>query len=213
MKKIIRLTEADLTRLVRRVIKEQGDPQDKVNSSIQQKSQGKLQNIKDRIMSKFANTPPPSLEDVKVFNQVKKELSSVVKPTVNSEDELSFTAKYPEGNGNKHIPVAPGTDFYFDFRPAGVGRTFSQKPERYKLGNTMANMSAENPEIDKLIRQLPGYRSDGFSEFNINTENMGDLLPKIKNILAKASQVGVQDFSRLYPTKDRSIVPQGRQRR
>ena len=72
MKKIIRLTEADLTRLVRRVIKEQGTPQDKVNASIQQKSQGKLQNIKDRIMSKFANTPPPSLEDVKVFNQIKK---------------------------------------------------------------------------------------------------------------------------------------------
>jgi hypothetical protein len=197
--------------LVRRVIKEQGAPQDKVNSSIQQKSQGKLQNIKDRIMSKFANTPPPSLEDIKVFNQIKKELSSVVKPTVKNEMELSFTAKMPESD-YKHIPVAPGTDFYFDFRPAGLYSTF-QKPEKYKLGNTMADMYAENPEIDKLIRQLPGYRSDGFSEFNINTENMGDLLPKIKNILAKASQVGVQDFSRLYPTKDRSIVPQGRQRR
>jgi len=204
MKKVIRLTESDLVRLVKKVIKEQDAPQDKVNASIQQKSQGKLQNIKDRIMNKFANTPPPSLEDIKVFNQIKKELSSVVKPSVNNEMELSFTAK---------DPVAPGTEFYFDFRPAGVDRTFSQKPERYKLGNTMADMYAENPEIDKLIRQLPGYRSDGFSEFNINTENMGDLLPKIKNILAKASQVGVQDFSRLYPTKDRSIVPQGRQRR
>jgi len=204
MKKVIRLTESDLVRLVKKVIKEQDAPQDKVNASIQQKSQGKLQNIKDRIMNKFANTPPPSLEDIKVFNQIKKELSSVVKPSVNNEMELSFTAK---------DPVAPGTEFYFDFRPAGVDRTFSQKPERYKLGNTMADMYAENPEIDKLIRQLPGYRSDGFSEFNINTENMGDLLPKIKNILAKASQVGVQDFSRLYPTQDRSIVPQGRQRR
>ena len=76
MKKIIRLTEADLTRLVRRVIKEQGTPQDKVNASIQQKSQGKLQNIKDRIMSKFANTPPPSLEDVKV---TLKERMSVIR--------------------------------------------------------------------------------------------------------------------------------------
>lgn len=204
MKKVIRLTESDLVRLVKKVIKEQDAPQDKVNASIQQKSQGKLQNIKDRIMNKFANTPPPSLEDIKVFNQIKKELSSVVKPSVNNEMELSFTAK---------DPVAPGTEFYFDFRPAGLYHTSSQKPERYKLGNTMADMYAENPEIDKLIRQLPGYRSDGFSEFNINTENMGDLLPKIKNILAKASQVGVQDFSRLYPTKDRSIVPQGRQRR
>jgi hypothetical protein len=210
MKKIIRLTEADLTRLVRRVIKEQGAPQDKVNASIQQKSQGKLQNIKDRIMSKFANTPPPSLEDIKVFNQIKKELSSVVKPTVNNEMELSFTAKMPESD-YKHIPVAPGTDFYFDFRPAGEERRPGARGPL--LGNTIAAMWSDNPEIGKLIRQLPGLKSDGWADFNINTENMGDLLPKIKNILAKASQVGVQDFSRLYPTKDRSIVPQGRQRR
>ena len=202
MKKVIRLTEADLTRLVRRVIKEQGTPQDKVNASIQQKSQGKLQNIKDRIMSKFANTPPPSLEDVKVFNQIKKELSSVVKPTVNNEDELSFTAK---------LPVDPGADFYFDFRPAGEERRPGARGPL--LGNTIADMSAENPEIDKLIRQLPGYNSEGYADFNINTENMGDLLPKIKNILQRASVVGLEDFSSLYPTRDRSVVPQGRRGR
>jgi hypothetical protein len=75
------------------------------------------------------------------------------------------------------------------------------------LGNTEAAMSAENPEIDKLIRQLPGYNSEGYADFNINTENMGDLLPKIKNILQRASVVGLEDFSSLYPTRDRSVVP------
>lgn len=214
MKKVIRLTEADLTRLVRRVIKEQGTPQDKFNASIAQKSQDNVQSIKNRVST---NPAPPSIEDVKVFNQIKKELSSVVKPTMNTADRLQFTGKLPEGNEYKHIPMPPGTDFFFEFFPVGEMRDkFSrvrQNPTKYQLGNTEANMSAENPEIDKLIRQLPGYNSEGYAEFFINTENMGDLLPKIKNILQKASVVGVQDFSSMYPTRDRSVVPQGRQGR
>ena len=205
MKKIIRLTEADLTRLVRRVIKEQGTPQDKVNASIQQKSQGKLQNIKDRIMSKFANTPPPSLEDVKVFNQVRKELASAMQPTSNDPDSLEYEAKRDR---------KPGEDFYFQFRPSGLYRTFSQKPEKYKLGNTMAAMFAENPEIEKLISQLPGYRpGEKYSQFDINTENMRDLLPKIKDILVKASQSGLHNYSFAQDSTPRSVVPQEIQRR
>jgi hypothetical protein len=198
MKKVIRLTEADLTRLVRRVIKEQGAILPGSQQDITKRAQGKIQSIKNRVSN---NSTPPSLEDIKVFNQIKKQLSSVVKPTVNNEDELSFTAK---------LPVAPGADFYFDFRPAGDGRIGRRGP---LLGNTEAAMSAENPEIDKLIRQLPGYNSEGYADFNINTENMGDLLPKIKNILQRASVVGLEDFSSLYPTRDRSVVPQGRRGR
>jgi hypothetical protein len=206
MKKVIRLTESDLTRLVRRVIKEQGailpgSQQDieRTQQDITKRAQMKIQRIKNRSSN---TSTPPSVEDIKVFNQIKKVLSSVVKPTVNSEDELSFTAKEP---------VSPGTEFFFDFRPAGEERRPGARGPL--LGNTIAAMWSDNPEIGKLIRELPGLKSDGWADFNINTENMGDLLPKIKNVLAKASQVGVQDFSRLYPTKDRSMVPQDRQKR
>jgi hypothetical protein len=206
MKKIIRLTEADLTKLVRRVIKEQGvilpgsqEDIERSQQDITKRAQMKIQRIKNRSSN---TSTPPSVEDIKVFNQIKKVLSSVVKPTVNSEDELSFTAKEP---------VSPGTEFFFDFRPAGEERRPGARGPL--LGNTIAAMWSDNPEIGKLIRELPGLKSDGWADFNINTENMGDLLPKIKNVLAKASQVGVQDFSRLYPTKDRSMVPQDRQKR
>ena len=199
MKKVIRLTESDLTKLVRRVIKEQGAIIPGSQEDIKKRAQMTIQSIKNRVSD---ISTPPSVEDIKVFNQIKKVLSSVVKPTVNSEDELSFTAK---------DPVAPGTEFFFDFRPAGEERRPGGRGPL--LGNTTVAMWSENPEIAKLIRELPGFKPGKWADFNINTENMGDLLPKIKYILAKASQVGVQDFSRLYPTRDRSSVPQDRQKR
>jgi len=165
----------------------------KPRKSIEQLANDSIQKSKDKMM-KLVH---PTEQDAQVFNQIKKELSSVVKPTVNNEKQLSFYAKFPdEVIDGKQVPIAPGTDFFFEFRPAGWARIG-------RLGNTEAFMSADNPEIDKLIRQLPGYNPEGYAEFEINTENMGDLLPKIKNILAKASVVGLADLSGLYPTRDR----------
>jgi hypothetical protein len=48
MKKVIRLTEADLTRLVRRVIKEQGAILPGSQQDITKRAQGKIQSIKNR---------------------------------------------------------------------------------------------------------------------------------------------------------------------
>ena len=133
---------------------------------------------------------------------------------VNTQHSNVASCIWPLDHNGKKYNEHGHEDFYFQFRPSGLYRTFSQKPEKYKLGNTMAAMFAENPEIEKLISQLPGYRpGEKYSQFDINTENMRDLLPKIKDILVKASQSGLHNYSFAQDSTPRSVVPQEIQRR
>jgi hypothetical protein len=144
----------------------------KPRKSIEQLANDSIQKSKDKMMQ----LPRPAEEDAQVFNQIRKELSSIIKPSINAIDELLFSSKDDRGSGKS---------FYIDFRPAGFFHKHGDLDK--KLGNTRVYLSSDIPEIDNLKRQLPGVRSNGEYRFEINNLNMKDLLPKIKNILQKIS--------------------------
>lgn len=161
----------------------------KPRKSIEQLANDSIQKSKDEMM-KLVH---PTEEDAQVFNQIRKELSSIRKPSLNVVDELLFDTKYGSGSGKS---------FYLEFKPAGHFRKYGFLD--YKLGNTRVYLSSDIPEIDSLKRQLPGERSNGEYRFDINNLNMKDLLPKIKNILQKISPEDLDYTWRdISPERDR----------
>lgn len=174
MKKRIRLTESDLVRLVKRVIKEQGDlniefdPENKKPATPE--NSGKQISQEDKIKSKIL-----SLKDG--FEKIKRELTAIKKPSI-----IDDSAAYGE------ISLRYTDAVYAQGK--GVVRTYG-----FNIDNVgYCGISTNNPEIKRIaqeagfpfIDKFAGEESFGFfwyeGDFNDNIQKMKKLLsnPKLR---------------------------------
>lgn len=168
MKKIIRLTEADLTRLVKRVIKEQGAIIPGSKEEIKKMALRRLDDFRRKMPSIPSN--PPSIETEKNYQKLVSELSKV-HPAEGSDRNDEIESWFTPGADGLYLTVFKGgnfsvfADIKFEQLLASIpmrGKNSKRKNDRDVNGTPYTTLytqyDRENlPQVISVLSQILSY--------------------------------------------------------